>query len=68
MALFHYDSSDESDQNASTTATYFSSYSSINFTKGLIASFLKIMCDHTSVFSKKYMYACAIQLLLCIAL
>ena len=65
MAQFHYHLSDESDQNAITTATHIGIIPRSIFSKEFIASLLKTMCDHIDFCEKNYHCGYDIYILYC---
>ena len=54
MAQFHYHLSDESDQDASTTATHLCIILKFLLTEKMISPYLTTMWDHTDGCSKQY--------------
>ena len=67
MSQFHYHLSDESDQNAITTATHIGIIPRSIFSKEFIASLLKTMCDHIDFCENNYHYGYDIYILYCLA-
>ena len=68
MAKFHSNLSDESDQDASTTATHLCVLLQSLLTKGFIDPFWRNMCDHKDGCTNQYHLESYIYLITCLAL
>ena len=64
MAKFHFHISDESDQDASTSAMHIRILNQLLLTKGFIAQFLPTMWDRADGCAKHYQHAYVIYILI----